>query len=728
MFLKSLELNGFKSFAQKTVLEFPERITAIVGPNGSGKSNIIDAIRWILGEREAKNLRGAKAEDLIFAGTLKRPRVAVAKVGIHFDNNSGFFPVSFEEVSITKEIGRDGNSAYWLNKSEVRTKDAIDFFARSRLGTKGITIINQGSSDLFVRALPQERKLMIEEVLGLKEYQLKKSEAERKLQTTCSTLEKIKLMVEEVTPRLRLLKRQAAKYQARDEKKEELIKLENVYFAEKTKNIKTELGKNNSLISDLENKISQKSKELETLEADLNKVESTDLQKTAIHNLKSEENDLSSRRSQIQREIGKIEAQSEFLEALKNDGNEETFKKDDLVYLIKDIKNNLEESLNAGDLEKVSKIIKSLISKIDGFLKQPSSQNSKELNNLGESRENLAKELSIIEEGLKKIKDEEEKSTKNLETFNERFKRAFELKESKKEEIRALENRKNYLFFENEKSNIKLGDLKNEWLKNERSLDEFNNLHLISHIPSPTSNFDDLEKKIFRLRAELMSIGEIDESLIKEAKEVEAHYNFLSSQLNDLEKASADLKNLIEELKEEISLKFNTAFKGINEEFNNFFKLMFGGGSAKLKIKTNDQQQTTNDEKENTEDQKPENEGLEENAGVEIELSLPKKRIKSLDVLSGGEKSLVSIAALFALISVSPPPFLVLDEIDAPLDEPNSKRFADLIKEFAHKVQFILVTHNRTVMEIADILYGVTMNEDGTSKLLSLKLEEAPAK
>ena len=115
--------------------------------------------------------------------------------------------------------------------------------------------------------------------------------------------------------------------------------------------------------------------------------------------------------------------------------------------------------------------------------------------------------------------------------------------------------------------------------------------------------------------------------------------------------------------------------------------------------------------------------GEEETAGIEIELNVPKKKIKSLDVLSGGEKSLVSIAALFALISVSPPPFLVLDEIDAPLDEHNSKRFANLVKEFAHKVQFIIVTHNRAVMEVSDVLYGVTMNEDGTSKLLSLKLE-----
>ncbi len=151
MHLKSLELNGFKSFAQKTVLEFPKGITAIVGPNGSGKSNVIDAIRWLLGEREAKNLRGGKTEDLIFAGTNQKPRMGMASVGVYFDNNSGFFPVEFDEVAIVRQIDRDSNSKYTLNKSEVRVKDIIDFFARVRLGTRGLTIINQGSSDLFVR-------------------------------------------------------------------------------------------------------------------------------------------------------------------------------------------------------------------------------------------------------------------------------------------------------------------------------------------------------------------------------------------------------------------------------------------------------------------------------------------------------------------------------------------------------------------------------------------------
>ena len=168
MHLKRLELVGFKSFAPKTILEFPAGITAVVGPNGSGKSNIIDAIRWLLGEREAKNIRGAKAEDLIFAGTPQRPRLGMAQATIVFDNSSRFFPVDYAEVAITRRVSRDGVSEYFLNGAAVRLKDVIDFFAKARLGTKGFSNINQGNSDLFVRVLPKERRAMLEEILGLR--------------------------------------------------------------------------------------------------------------------------------------------------------------------------------------------------------------------------------------------------------------------------------------------------------------------------------------------------------------------------------------------------------------------------------------------------------------------------------------------------------------------------------------------------------------------------------
>lgn len=735
MFLKSLELNGFKSFAQKTILEFPVGITAIVGPNGSGKSNIVDAIRWLLGEREAKNLRGAKAEDLIFNGTLKRPRVGMAGASLRFDNGSGFFPVDFKEVSISRQLSRDGNSQYFLNKSEVRLKDVIDFFSRSRLGTKGLAIINQGNSDLFVRVSSEERRVMIEEVLGLREYQLKKSEAERKLKTTGFNLEKVKAMIDEVVPRLRLLKRQTGKLEKRSEIENELKKTENVYFFHRLNEIKKHWLQFEPQMNSLKNEIKEKQKELAVFDSRLKEVGNSHREPKEIHEIKQSRDKLLDKRSHIQKELGRLEANLEFL---GGQSGEVDFSNRDLLELVREIRQSLEKHSDLSPEEFLKKA-KELLLKIDEFLGHSDESKSKEISGLEKSRQNLTKQFEEIEIQLKELEEKERTITAGLEKFNERFREAYEAVEAKKEELRNLENKQNKIIFEKEKLNLKRQDLEEQFVQIGRSLAEFQFVEKSEEVQFPrVENEGDIERKMFKLRAELAAIGEIDESLIKEAKEVENHYNFLTTQSVDLGKASVDLKNLIDDLNKKIHIEFDRSMKFINKEFGNYFKLMFGGGQAKLKVesfsskaywsraeKLRVENNESEDEiKEETKDDDDDNE-QEKSMGVEIELSLPKKRVSGLDMLSGGEKTLVSIAALFALISVSPPPFLVLDEIDAALDENNSKRFANLIGEFSRKTQFIIVTHNRSTMEAADVLYGVTVAEDGTSKILSLKFENA---
>ncbi|MEK7162987.1 MAG: AAA family ATPase [Patescibacteria group bacterium] len=735
MFLKSLELNGFKSFVQKTILEFPDGITAIVGPNGSGKSNIIDAIRWLLGERESKNLRSAKAEDLIFNGTPSKPRVAMASAGLCFDNNTGFFPIDFKEVSIVRRVGRDGLSQYLINKSEVKLKEIIDFFSRSRLGTKGLTIINQGEADLFVKASSGERQTMIEEILGLREYQNKKIEAERKMKNTSINLEKAKAMKEEVIPRLRTLKRQTNKWEKRTEIQKELNDIENRYFFYKFNEIEDGRKKFEPLLDSLDNQIKEKEREIKILKLELNKVESQTGERQEIRQIKNQQQQLSAECSQIQKEFGRIEAKLEFLEAPKASGGK-IFRNEDLLVLVREAGEILNDSLSRSDLEYFKKIIKELAEKIDKFL-NPVRNNfnqrgaisngvnlEKDLADLENLKKSLEVKFSIIEDESKKLEAQEMKIAIGLEEFNKKFQAAFESVELKRKELRALEENKNKILFEKEKLNLKFQDLENQLRQIGRNIAEFEFGELILNPQSSILNpqFDDIERKMFKLRAELSAIGEIDEALIKEAQEVETHYNFLINQSQDLEKAIIDLKNLIKELNEKINFEFNSSLKLINEEFNKFFKLMFGGGNARLRIKDRELRIKGVDDNE-IEEKNNEDEQKEILAGLEIDLNLPKKRITSLETLSGGEKSLVSIAALFALISISPPPFLVLDEIDAALDENNSGRFANLIKEFSAKTQFIVVTHNRAVMETANALYGITTGEDGTSKVLSLKLE-----
>ncbi len=719
MFLKSLELNGFKSFAQKTVLEFPVGVTAIVGPNGSGKSNIIDAIRWLLGEREAKNLRGGKAEDLIFNGTPKRPRVGMAGASLRFDNGSGFFPVDFKEVSISRQLSRDGNSRYFLNKSEVRLKDIVDFFSRSRLGTKGLSIINQGNSDLFVRVSSEERRVMIEEVLGLREYQLKKGEAERKLKITDVNLEKVKAMIDEVAPRLRLLKRQTGKLEKRSEVEKNLKELENNYFSSKLKEINENKNKLEPDLVFVKKQISEKEKELKILESDLEKVNLSNNEPAELKKFKDRRNELLEKRSLIQKELGRLEAKIEFLSVATS---ADEYNVGELLDLIKDLKYSLEEGLK---LEPVHfrKKAEEIVVKINGFLNRSGKSEKEESPALLKTKNELTGQFGEIEKELKELEKKEMSAVAEMEKFNERFRGAFESMEAKKEELRDLENKKNRIVFEEEKLNLKLQDLSDQLIQIGRSIEEVRSFEAVEEF---TDEPQQTEKEMFKLRAELAAIGEIDENLIKEAKEVDDHYNFLTTQSADLGKASIDLNNLIGDLSEKIHIEFDRSLKFINEEFNNYFKLMFDGGQAKLKLKTQNSRSKTSVEEEGGGNEGGENleeKEKESETGVEIELSLPKKRVSGLDMLSGGEKTLVSIAALFALISVSPPPFLVLDEIDAALDESNSKRFADLIGEFSKKTQFIIVTHNRSTMEAADVLYGITVAEDGTSKVLSLKFE-----
>jgi len=230
------------------------------------------------------------------------------------------------------------------------------------------------------------------------------------------------------------------------------------------------------------------------------------------------------------------------------------------------------------------------------------------------------------------------------------------------------------------------------------------------------------ETRMMRLRAELSSMGDVDEAIVKEAEATEERHEFLSNQIVDLEKASADLKTLLKDLDFKIRNEFNVALKKINDELQSFVKLMFGGGRAELKL----EKETTKDVLEAAgtlgEVVLNQEEAEEIRPGIEIDVVLPKKKIKGLEVLSGGERSLLSIAILFALISISPPPFLVLDEVDAALDERNARRFGELLKNYAKETQFVIVTHNRATMEAADVLYGVTMGDDGVSRVVSLKL------
>ncbi len=586
MLLKQLELVGFKSFVSKTTLDFPAGITAIVGPNGSGKSNVIDALRWLLGEREAKNIRGAKAEDLIFSGTPERPRVGMAQATIVFDNSTRFFPVDYTEIAITRKISRDGTSEYLLNGSEVRLKDIIDFFAKARLGTKGLSIINQGSSDLFVRASQEERREMIEEILGLRQYQLKKHEAQNKLKNTKINLDKVEAMVQEILPHLRLLRRQTARWEKHAEVEKELRALEENYFSGKLGDIEADFSAIEPQIQKLNQEVGIKNQELRKLHEDLAKVEKSQPSgDKGFNDFKKQQSDVFNRKSLLQKELGRLEAQMEFLAAQPKS----EIKATEAVKLLEEVKGAIGVVLNEGDFGAVKQLLQKLIKRIDDSLQADNSGRDEKIVDLDKAKKKAMADIQAVDSDLNKLREAESQLNDTLKQFTGTFRKAFELVEQKKDEIARLETEKNKILFERERVEIRRKELENLAMQSGRKLSEFDGVlrrasGQFSRSELAKIDFAETEKRMFKLRAELAGIGDLDPALVKEAQETESRYNFLSAQNEDLKKASADLAVLINDLDEKIHSEFNSALKSINGEFNKYFKLLFGGGSAKLTL------------------------------------------------------------------------------------------------------------------------------------------------
>lgn len=714
--LRRVELQGFKSFAPKTALEFPARVTAIVGPNGSGKSNIIDALRWVLGEREAKHLRGNVLENLIFAGTPKRAASGFARVSLLLDNHTRLFPYETEEVALERKVDRSGTSEFRLGGSEVRLKDMVPLLARAKLGSRGLTMVGQGQSDIFVRSSPEERRAMVEEILGLREFRLKKDQAERQLASSRVNMEKVGAMLEELSPHLRFLRRQRHRFEKRSEIEQTLRELEDAYFAFRAHGLREARKAAEEPEGELTAEGERLEKEIGALERALTEAEERVHASDLGRNLREELARAIEKRGTLERELARIEARLEF-ETKGTAREAESVPR--LLGILRELSEDFGALLALEELTPLKERLSRWRERIRAVLERRA---DKEDRALLEAREAAAYALTAVGAEIERVRRAEDALMEEQRKVGEEFRERVHALEAKKGELSRLERALQEKRFEREKLNLKFEELEHEWRSAGRDPRELEALPFRGPVER-----GEAERKMMRLRGELAAIGEIDEALVKEAEETEARYTFLSRELEDLKKASADLRKLIKELEEKIHKDFKSAFHAINEEFNNHFRLMFGGGRARLMLVRPEPTPTVSDVEAPTPPEEGVGEGEKQDpelsAGIEVELSIPKKKITSLDMLSGGERSLVSLAALFALIAVSPPPFLVLDEIDAALDDENARRFAELVKEFAKKTQFLIVTHNRATMEVADVLYGITMEDDGVSKVLSLKLE-----
>lgn len=755
MRLKKIEIQGFKSFANKTHLSFCDGITAIIGPNGSGKSNIADAIKWVLGEQSAKSLRGKKGDDVIFAGSEKKSQISTASVFLSFDNSDRKIPLDFEEISIGRKIFRDGTGQYFINGSRVKLSEIIEKMAASGAGQGEHSMINQGVTDKILNATPVQRRLILEGASGIKQFRIKRDQAQKKIEATRSNIARVSDLAAEIEPRLRILKRQAAKMEKREELEKELREKQRVFYGAKMRDLekkRTEFREKKNRIKPEMDLIEKDLRTLENIFKEESKKES--LGQEQILKIREKLQSLSLERRETEREAAVLEGKKTLLESamelkksrIKSINGEKERKKisaekseteqknkkaivelkalSDLFIEISKAEGGSIENLKKA-LDKCLKFLKNILdknkeekteldfSREDSEIKLLEKEFISDEKNLKVFIENLSKKellLADIEQKIAKLDAEIEKINKE---DHERRSGFFETERKiriKRSELDEAKSKENAIAIEESRVLVHIEDLEKEI---KEQLGEFK----IKSELAPDLNIPELDISIRKLKSQLEQIGGIDGLTIEEHKQTEERFNYLNKEIGDLEKSEKNLFELIKKLDSEMEKKFNSSFKNIAAEFEKYFKMVFGGGEAKIfysKVKN-----------ENLEDDGENSASAVESAvetGVEITAIPPGKKTKNLSVLSGGERALTSIALLFAIIANDPPPFCVLDEVDAALDEANSSRIGQIFGKLAEKTQFIVITHNREIMSNASALYGVTMQKDGISQLLSVKL------
>ncbi len=739
MQLRNLEINGFKSFAHKTNLEFKSPVVCIVGPNGSGKSNVVEAFRYVLGEQSMKSMRGKAGLDLIFKGSKTLSKGSRASVTIYFNNEDKVFKLSNDEgenvnlnydtISVSREVYPDGLNKYSLNGTEVRLKDVNNLLSSVHIGSSGHHIISQGEADRILNASPKDLREMVEDALGLKIYQYKIKESERKLERANNNIKEVSMLRRENAPHLNFLRKQMEKLEKTKEMQGELavlyreyLKKESVYLEEESRVLSGEKNKIQSEIKEVLSKIDDGSDERSQTESP--KIEE-------LKRIERKINEVRAIKNEMGRKLGRIEGMIEMEEYRKEKEPEVVvISQAEVESIISEIDISIDEAIKKEDVSE----IKSILERIKSILKKfDKSKDNQVTENQNFKIEDLKKSQREIVAEMEKIEGEEGKMSHEVELLKQEINKEMESLRDKERAKFAWKVRHQELTSSLELIHIKENNLAKgkDALENElregvaligREILSFQDYEIVGGIDLNLQ--EELRRKIERIKIKLEDAGTNNGAEIsREFKEVTERDQFLAKEMEDLTLSIASLENLIKDLQEKIDIEFKEGVKRINKEFGEFFALMFNGGTGTLSVVV----QNKKKRRDEMDEEGGEEEEIIFEEGVEISVSLPHKKVKELHALSGGERSLTSIALLFAMSQVNPPPFLILDETDAALDEANSRKFGDMIEKLSKHSQLIVVTHNRETMSRAGMLYGVTVGSDGASKLLSIKFEEAAA-
>ena len=793
MDFKKIQLNGFKSFADKSNFIIEDGLTGIVGPNGCGKSNIVESLRWVMGETSAKSMRGSGMEDVIFSGTSNKPSKNIAEVSVTVSKQADEGPVQYrelEEINIRRKIEKDKGSKFYINDKEVRARDAQMFFADLSTGAHSPSMISQGRIGALVTAKPTDRRAILEEAAGISGLHVRRHEAELRLNAAENNLKRADELRRQQEKQLANLKKQAEEATKYKNISDEIKKIEaGLYYLkliEIDKEIRVETEINSEAMDEVTGFNDKISKIENLIKLELDKV--TPLREknieslSRIQRLNLELQGLDKENTRIQDEIENIKKTLQTLDddinrekgiIIDANSNEKRLKEEKKELIEIDSKYYETEKKSNEDLNNSKHNLHQEIEKIKELIK--SNQNENAINTLESSKllideyansfsknQNIKKEsvkrnerISVIEKEIeswknllsnsKKMVDEltgrKDKLNNQLDQLDSQPKLQAEKKGQISEGLRISEKEKN----ENEiiinNTDEKIDTLRSqldeiqeqsiqirerkasssatiEGLKKrkddlidrvgselnltEENILENSNLFGVEELPDAVIQEVLLDKK----KQEREKFGSVNLKADEETSKYESEIKKMEEDRLDLVTAISKLKESIQELNQKGRERLLEAFEKVNRKFNDVYTKLFNGGNAKLELVDSD-------------------DPLE--AGLEMLVSPPGKRLQSITLLSGGEQALTALSLIFAVFLTNPSPICVMDEVDAPLDDANVSRFCNLLEELISitNTKFIIVTHHALTMSKMNRLYGVTMPEKGISQLVAVDLQKA---
>ena len=793
MEFKKIQLNGFKSFADKTNFLIESGLTGIVGPNGCGKSNIVESLRWVMGETSAKSMRGTGMEDVIFSGTSNKASKNIAEVSVTIQNENNEGPIQYrelDEINVKRKIEKDKGSKFYINDKEVRARDAQMFFADLSTGAHSPSMISQGRIGALVTAKPTDRRTILEEAAGISGLHVRRHEAELRLSAAENNLKRADELRRQQERQLSNLQKQAEEATKYKNISGEIKKIEAGLYYLKLLEIDKEIRIEDEINTEAEGEVSgynNKILELEnTIKSETEKV--TPLREKNIENLSKiqrlnlELQNLSEENTRIQDEIENIkkslqtlnedisrekgiiidansnekrlkeekndliEIDSKYYETEKQSNEDLNQSKNKLKTEIENIKNLINSKKNDEALNALDNFENSIEKYADSYsqnqnIKKESVKRNERINIIDKEIESWKNLLSNSEKMVSELSERKNKFNNQLDNLDNQPKIQAEKKGQISENLRISEEEKNTnekIIIETdekiEKLRTQLNEIQEQSIQirerkassgatieglkkrksdlidrinselnlNEENILENSNLFGVEELPDAVNQEDLLDKK----KQEREKLGSVNLKADEETNKFEIEIKKMEQDRADLVTAIVKLKDSINELNQKGRERLIEAFEKVNRKFNEVYTKLFNGGNAKLELVDSD-------------------DPLE--AGLEMLVSPPGKRLQSITLLSGGEQALTALSLVFAVFLTNPSPICVLDEVDAPLDDANVTRFCNLLEELTKitDTKFIIVTHHALTMSKMNRLYGVTMPEKGISQLVAVDLQKA---